>query len=114
MTSGGFVMQQRMMQGIRLRAEGGAEPSYYEGLEISIWLSVLVIGLAAAILMVFQERWLRPLLLGVISLAVLIFITFYQPDVVLRLLILSLLLAMLLWARWGGVGRKAAPHVEAS
>jgi hypothetical protein len=99
MTTGGFVMQQRMLQGIKLRAQGGLEPAYYEGLEISIWLSVLVIGVFAAGLTVFQQHWKRALLLGNLALLVLFFITFVQPDVVLRLLLLALLLLMLMWVR---------------
>ena len=39
MDIGGFVMQQRMLQGIRLRAEGGVEPWWMERAEICLWLA---------------------------------------------------------------------------
>jgi hypothetical protein len=56
MNVGGFVMQQRMLQGIKLRAEGGVEPPYIEALEIALWLTTLAVGLASAVLFLFQRE----------------------------------------------------------
>jgi hypothetical protein len=109
MDVGGFVMQQRMLQGLKIRAQGGTEPSYLEGLELSIWLSVLILGLASALLTIFQKDWRRPVLTGLVSIVCLFFITFVQPDIVLRLLLLSLLLLMFVWTRQEAWRTKAAP-----
>jgi hypothetical protein len=53
MNVGGFVMQQRMIHGLKLRAEGGVEPAYIETVEIALWLTTLLIGLVGAALFVF-------------------------------------------------------------
>lgn len=99
MNAGGFVMQQRMIRGLKIRAEGGAEPAYIEALEIAIWLATLVIGLIAAVLFVFQPEWRKPLALALASVVVLVALTFIQPAIWLRLLINAALLLGLWWAR---------------
>lgn len=50
MDVGGFVMERRMMQGIKDRAEGRTEPAGIEVVEIVLWLLALIVGLAGAIL----------------------------------------------------------------
>lgn len=99
MNAGGFVMQQRMIHGLKLRAEGGAELSYVEQLEIALWLTTLVVGLIAAALFVFKREWRRPLALAVVAVVTLVALTFAQPAIWLRVLINAALLAGLWWAR---------------
>lgn len=97
-TVGGFVMQQRMLHGLALRAEGGSEAAYTELLKIVLWLMMLVIGLIAAVLFLFQNAWQNPLALAVISVAGLVALTFIQPAIWLRVLIIVILLVDLWWA----------------
>ncbi|HEX6387427.1 MAG TPA: hypothetical protein VF177_22395 [Anaerolineae bacterium] len=98
MNIGGFVMEQNMMQGIKVRAEGGSEPAYIETVEIVIWLAALVVGLAAAVLFLVQRQWQRPLIVAVVAVLVLVVLTIVQPPIWLRLLLDALLLAGLWWA----------------
>lgn len=97
MTVGGFVMQQRMLHGLKLWAEGGVEPTYIEGLEIALWLVTLFIGLAATVLYMLQAEWGRPLAVAVISVCTLIALTFIQPEIWVRILINLMLLVGLWW-----------------
>jgi hypothetical protein len=44
-----------MIHGLKLRAEGGVEPAYLAALEIALWLTTLLVGLAVATLFLFQR-----------------------------------------------------------
>ena len=96
MNAGGFVMQQRMIHGLKLRAEGGVEPASIEAVEIALWLTTLAIGLIAAVLFLFQQAWRRPLALAALAVAALVALTFIQPAIWLRVAI-NLALALGLW-----------------
>jgi hypothetical protein len=67
---GGFVMQQKMLQGIKLRAEGGREPGWMQPVEIGLWLTALFCGLLAALLFLFRPAWGRSLGVAALSLVV--------------------------------------------
>lgn len=84
MDIGGFVMEQRMMHGIKLRAEGGAEPAWAEGAEIALWLAALLCGLAAAALFVLRPAWRRALIVCLAAVATLFVLTFVQPALWMR------------------------------
>jgi hypothetical protein len=94
---GAFVMGQRMIAGLKLRAEGRAEPAWIEVIEILLWLTSLVTGLGAAVLFVRRPAWQAPLLLGLATLFTLIWFTFWQPSIWLRLLLDITLFSLLWW-----------------
>lgn len=98
LSAGGFVMQQRMMHGLKTRAEGGVEPAYSEAVEVALWLTTLATAVAGAVLFLAQREWQRPLALAVVSLVVLVAFTFIQPAIWLRVLVNALLLAGVWWA----------------
>ena len=102
-----FVMGRRMIAGLKLRAEGRAEPAWIEVIEILLWLTSLVTGLGAAVLLVRRPAWQAPLLLGLATVFTLIWFTFWQPAIWLRLLFDTTLFVLLLW-----VARRA-PRVAA-
>ncbi len=95
---GGFVMEQNMMQGIKLRAEGRSEPPWIEVIEIVIWLATLLAGFTAAVLFITRKEWIVPLIVGIASVLLLILFTFVQPSIWLRIILVSGLLAALWWA----------------
>ena len=84
MNVGGFVMQQNMLQGIKLRAEGGSEPAWLELVEMALWFTALLCGLVAALLYLFQRAWLRPLVVATVAVVVLFLLTFVQPPLWVR------------------------------
>jgi hypothetical protein len=98
MDAGGFVMEQNMLQGIKLRAEGGREFRFIEVIEIAIWLVTLLIGLIAAWLFITQPKWPLPFSTGIDVIIVLIVFTFVQPAIWIRLLLMLVLLAELGWS----------------
>jgi hypothetical protein len=94
---GSFVMDRRMIEGLKLRAEGRTEPAWIEVAEILLWMAALVAGLGAAVLFVARRAWQAPLLLGLAALFTLIWFTVWQPSIWLRLLFDIVLLALLWW-----------------
>ena len=98
MDAGGFVMEKGMLDGIQLRAEGGRKADWVEFVEIGLWLSVLVEGIVAAVLFMKRPNWQKPLAVGLAVVAALFVLTFVQPAIALRGLIVLLLFAALIWA----------------
>jgi hypothetical protein len=98
-----FVMGQRMIEGLRLRAEGRTEPAWIEVVEILLWVAALIAGLGAAVLFVRWPGWQAPLLLGLAALLTLVWFTVWQPSIWLRLALDITLLGLLWW-----VARKAS------
>ncbi len=94
---GAFVMERRMIEGLKLRAEGGTEPAGIEAVEILLWMAALIAGLGAAGLFVTRPAWQMPLLHGLAALFTLIWFTFWQPSIWLRLLFDIALFALLWW-----------------
>lgn len=86
-----FFMEQRMLQGIRLRAEGGVEPPYAQPLEVLLWLAALAAGLVCGWRVVFRPAWKLPLAVGMLAVAALFVLTFIQPALWLRGVIVLLL-----------------------
>jgi hypothetical protein len=95
---GGFVMERRMMQGIKDRAEGRGEPPWYQGAEIVLWLAAFALGLAAAAAYLGRRAWWRGLAVGLGASVVLLLLTFGQPPLWVRLLLLLVLAAGVAWA----------------
>ncbi len=97
---GAFVMEQNMMQGTQLRAEGRHEVSFTEPLEFGLWAIALVAGLAAAWLFAFRGGGVLPLGLGMASVVWLVVLTLVQPALGLRALVdLALVGGVVLAAR---------------
>jgi hypothetical protein len=98
MDIGGFVMQQRMLLGIRLRAEGGSESWWIERAEIAFWLAALLCGLIAAGMFVLQQPWWRPLAVAIAAVVALFCLTFVQPPFLVRAALDAALIGATWWA----------------
>jgi hypothetical protein len=108
---GGFMMEQRMLQGIKLRAEGGREPAWMENAEIAVWLIALIAGLAAGAAFLVRSNWQKPLTVAVAAVVALFVLTFVQPALWLRVLVDTLLIAGLIWA-WEPTLTRARAHLR--
>lgn len=102
--NGAFIMEQRMMHGIKAHAEGWVEPRYQEAVEIGLWFVALLAGLAGAVLFVARRPWIAPLAVAVASVGVILVFTFAQPPVAVRVL-LNVALLVGVWI----AGRKGVP-----
>jgi len=79
----GFVMERKMMEGIKLRAEGGVEPGWYQPAEIALWLLAFAVAIVAAVWFV-RRNWLLPLIVGLLCVGWLFYLTYVQPALWLR------------------------------
>lgn len=106
MNLGGFIMERKMMTGIQLRAEGGGEPGFVQPLEILLWLATLAVGIIAAVRFMKRDDWQLPLAVGLAAVVALFVLTFIQPAIWVRVVML-LALAGGLWVtrRSRGVAR---------
>jgi hypothetical protein len=95
MNLGGFIMERNMMTGLKTRAEGGVEPGFTEPLEIFLWLAALVVGIVAAVRFITRPAWQVPLAVGLASVAALFVLTFLQPEIWVRVLMLGVLITAL-------------------
>jgi hypothetical protein len=95
---GGFVMERRMMQGIKDRAEGRIEPPWYQGAEIALWLLAFALGVAAAVAYMGRWAWWRGLAVGLASVVFLLFLTYIQPPLWARIPLLVVQAAAVGWA----------------
>ena len=96
--NGAFIMEQRMMNGIKAHAEGWTEPPYQETVEIMLWFVALIVGAAAGVLFVARRPWVASLTLAVASVFVVLFFTFSQPVIAIRVLLDVALVAGLVMA----------------
>jgi hypothetical protein len=115
MTVGGFVMNQKMLDGIRLRAEGGREGALFEKTEVTLWLVSLAVGFSAAGLYLYGHQWRRSLLVAVGAVLLFVILLVVQPPMLIRLLLTTGLLAGLWWAyrQPRASAQEAAPAVLA-
>ena len=97
MDVGGFVMENNMMQGIKTRAEGKKELGWIEPIEISVWLLTLLGGVIAAVRYIIKPRWQFMLFLAVVSVLMLFMLTFVQPPIWQRVIMMGLILYGLVW-----------------
>lgn len=112
--NGAFIMEQRMMNGIKARAEGWTEPSYQEIVEMVLWFVALIVGIAAAVAFVVRRPWAASLALAVVSVFVLLFFTFGQPVIAVRVLLdLALVAGLVAALRMPSRAPAAQPLVTA-
>ncbi len=108
--NGAFIMEQRMMNGLKARAEGWTEPPYQEAVEVGLWFVALIVGVISAVRFVSRRAWVAPLALAVASVLVILVFTFAQPVILVRVLLdLGLVTALIfvLGMRWPAfVGRR--------
>jgi hypothetical protein len=86
-----FMMERKMMEGIKLHAEGGGEADWVQIAEAVLWLAALIIGLMAASRFITRPDWKLPLGIGLAAVLVLLGLVYLQPALWLRL---ALVLAM--------------------
>lgn len=83
-----FMMERKMMEGIKLHAEGRSEADWVQVAEALIWLAGLAIGLMAASRFITRPDWKLPLGIGLAAVVFLLILVYLQPAIWLRLVVL--------------------------
>lgn len=100
-----FAMERRMMVGIARTVEGDPPSSLADDLQIVLWVTVFALIGVAKLLVVFQDRWERPLLGFAAGLFVFQVLTLGQPPVLVGAILVAGVMAVL----WLPAGARAAP-----
>jgi hypothetical protein len=85
-----FVMERRMMIGIKQLAEGSDRGRFLNHLQVGLWVVAFCLIVVAVARVLRRERWRRPLVGFVAAAAVFLILTFGQPSVVVGLALLLL------------------------
>lgn len=86
-----FMMERKMMDGIRLRAEGGAEADWVQVFEALLWFAVVGIGAVAARRFTTRSEGKLSLGIGLACVAMLFLLVYLQPALWLRSVVVLLL-----------------------
>lgn len=92
------VMEEKALHTVKDRAEGIVEPGWVTLYEIIVWLAALVMGVVAGVMFVRREDGKIFLAIGVVSVIVLLVLTFLFPPLWLRGILNLGLLAGLVWS----------------
>ena len=92
------VMEQKMLNTLKERAEGQTAWAFTTAYEITVWLTTFAIGIMASVLFIKRRNWQKPLLVGVAALVVLLALTFLFPPLWMRGVLVILLLIGLVWS----------------
>ena len=90
-----FVMERRMMIGIKQLAEGSDRGRFLNHLQVGLWVVAFCLIVVAVVRVLRRERWRRPLVGFVAAAAVFQILTFGQPSIVIGLALLLLVAGIL-------------------
>lgn len=91
------VMGLKALHTVKARAEGAAAKPLVTALEILLWFGALLPGIIAGILVLTRSAWQAPLALGLLSVLVLLVLTFLYPPLWLRAISVAGLVSGLAW-----------------
>lgn len=98
------VMGLKALHTVKARAEGAAATPLVTVLEILFWFGALLPGVIAGGLVLTRSSWLAPLALGLLSVLVLLVLTFLYPPLWLRAVSVAGLVSGLVWL-WQRTGK---------
>ncbi len=93
------VMELKMLETLKARAEGRAASGLVTAAEIGLWLAALVASLLAGWQFLARSAWQRPLAVFVAGLVVILLITFLFLPLWLRGFLVTALFAGLFWRK---------------
>jgi hypothetical protein len=92
-----FAMERKMMEGIKLRAEGRRASEVGDDLQVLLWTTTFLVVLASAIAVLWRrQRWLRPLAAYGAGGIVFQILTLMQPPLLLGVALVFTVIAI----RW--------------
>jgi hypothetical protein len=97
-----FVMERRMLLGLKQRAEGAPPDPRRDAAEAACWIVALLVAVVAAIAMLLRTAWVRAWALFVGAGLSLLVLPLERPPLALTLAAAAVLLAATPWAVWWG------------
>ena len=93
-----LFMQKRMLIGIKQRAEGTFRSSTSENIQVILWMLLFVLFVVIMIGILVRRRWIRLLVIGLITGLMLLLFIAWQPPSWIGIMMVILLLFGLVWA----------------
>jgi len=106
-----FAMERRMMIGVAGMAEGHPPSAAADDVQILLWFLTFGLVGVAKFLVVFCDRWRRPLAGFATGLVVFQILTFAQPPIALGIVLVAALAALLFWPAHRASGDRASATV---
>lgn len=94
-----FVMERRMMIGVKQLAQGGDRDRVVNHIHVVLWTITFGLFVAAAVMVLRRRQWMRPLAGFVAAAAVFQILTLGQPPVGIGIVLVAAVAAMLWWPR---------------
>jgi len=103
-----FVMERRMMIGVKQLAEGGDRQRVLNHAHVALWTVTFACLVVAAVLVIRRKRWQRPLAGFVAAAALFQLLTLGQPPVMLGAALVAVLCSGRWWAGGSSPARRPA------
>ncbi len=93
--SGQFILERKMMVGIKERAEGKIQSQTDDIFQVLLWMAAFFGLVIAIILVLVQKKWKLPLIIALATVLILWYLCFLQPPILQGILLdLAILMAL--------------------
>jgi hypothetical protein len=93
-----FVMERKMMLGIKQRAEGTLGPQSHDIVQVVIWMVTFLLLFIALVAIFFRRICWLPFAVALMATAVFLYLIFVQPSIVTGIFLDVGLIMLLVWA----------------
>ena len=98
--SGQFILERRMMVGIKERAEGTLKQQNDDIIQVLLWMAAFFGLIIAIILVLVQKKWKLPLIIALATVLILWYLCFLQPPILHGIILDFAILMALARAIW--------------
>jgi hypothetical protein len=95
-----FILERKMMVGIKERAEGNLQPQTDDIVQVLLWIAAFFGLVMAIILVIVQKKWKLPLIIAIATVLIIWYLCFLQPPILYGILLDSAILIALARAIW--------------
>ena len=98
--SGQFILERKMMVGIKERTEGTLNQQTDDIIQVLLWMAAFFGLIMAIILVLVQKKWKLPLFIALATVLILWYLCFLQPPILYGILLDFVILMALARAIW--------------
>jgi hypothetical protein len=93
-----FVMERKMMLGIKQRVEGTLGPQSHDVVQVVLWMVTFLFLIIALVASFLRRIWVQPLAVAFVAAAIFLFLILKQPSIVIGIFLDLGLIMLLVWA----------------
>jgi hypothetical protein len=95
-----FILERKMMVGIKERVEGTLKPQTDDIVQVLLWMAAFFGLVMAILLFILQEKWKLPLFIGLATVLIIWYLCFLQPPILQGIMLDFAILMALARATW--------------